>query len=490
MCPSPSVIPHVRVWHQHANYFAPQAPIAWQIKTVAEVAPVKDIVLAALVDLTAHTSLECVEFDPETGGANQSPALVITVDPQLEISESTSPEAFTIEIEAAQIQVLTRSNVGVRWAINALIQMFDLSSSTGQPTLACGSGISWPDYPVRGFMLDVGRRFVPSTFLVALIKYLGRHNLNTLIIHVNDNEIAKDTGRAWSQAQHAFRLASDNPKFSGLIPKDGHYTRADWDSLEDTAAAFGVTLVPEIDSPAHSRSFIVEYPNLGLNNGDSDMLDLENPDTHTFMQELFSEFLPWFRGPWVHFGADEYDKNLPHVYRDYFNSMSRFLTEQGKQPWAWGSATSMAGDFPRAADYNRDVTICSWNNEWYGGKDAIEDGFSIINMNDAHLYLVPFADYYQGKQLDGPALWESWEPHIFGDNQDVPKQHPRLLGAISALWNDLVLLDYDEQVMAQMIEPTFALLAQKIWAGKTPDSSFYEFMRQVEKLPDNMRTIV
>lgn len=50
--------------------------------------------------------------------------------------------------------------------------------------------------------------------------------------------------------------------------------------------------------------------------------------------------------------------------------------------------------------YDRDVTICAWNNGWYGLADAHRDGFNFINAFDAELYLVPYADYYHGAGLD------------------------------------------------------------------------------------------
>lgn len=91
--------------------------------------------------------------------------------------------------------------------------------------------------------------------------------------------------------------------------------------------------------------------------------------------------------------------------------------------------------------------------------------------------------YYHGEHLDGRKLWHEWEPHLFGGDQDVPAKDPQLLGAISALWNDKVLLDYDERAMARMLAPTFTLLAQKMWSGSVPGVSYEAFMDRVAQLP-------
>ncbi len=412
-------------------------------------------------------------------GATEPGDIVLRVDETLDVGEGAAArnEAYRLEI-GTSVVITGRSTTAVRWGVASLLQMI---GPTG--TLMRGMVEDWPNYPVRGFLLDVGRRYFPPAFLRDLVRFMGWFKLNTFVVHLNDNEIAKDTGRPWDQAQHAFRLATDNPRLAGLAASDGAYARADWDALEDLAAGHGVTLVPEIDAPAHSRSFITFDPALGHNDGDSDLLDLSHPRTLEFLREVFAEFLPWFRGPFVHFGADEYPPELAVDHRTYFNSIAAFLHEHGKQTIAWGSQAKLAGELKRAAGYDRDVVICSWNNEWYGPRQAVADGFDIINTNDELLYLVPFADYYHGEHLDGPDLWKYWEPHVFPDGQSLDPGHPQLLGAISALWNDLVLRDYEEHTVFGMIEPTFGLLAQKMWGGAIEGLDHDGFMTRVADLP-------
>ncbi|MEU1943133.1 family 20 glycosylhydrolase [Streptomyces sp. NPDC020125] len=137
------------------------------------------------------------------------------------------------------------------------------------------------------------------------------------------------------------------------LAEHGAYDRRDWDSFEDTAAVNGVTIIPEIDAPAHSLAFTRFRPSLGLDNGDSDHLDLSKPETTVFMKSVFDQFVPWFRSPDVHFGADEYTVDKPR-YKIYFNEMAAHVRALGKHPRAWGSLSVMAAD---ADGYDRDVTL-------------------------------------------------------------------------------------------------------------------------------------
>ncbi|WP_327089117.1 family 20 glycosylhydrolase [Nonomuraea sp. NBC_01738] len=322
--------------------------------------------------------------------------------------------------------------------------------------LPVGVATDWPNYEVRGFMLDVGRRFFTPGFIRDLLRRMGELKLNELQLHLNDNGFKKDDG-GWDGVQAGFRLASD--RFPGLAATDGVYTRADWDSFEDTAAANGVTLIPEIDGPAHSLCFTRYQPELGLNGGDH--LDLAKPETTAFMKEVFDEFVPWFRGPAVHFGADEYFED-PALFRDYFNAMAAHVRGHGKQARAWGSFTRMTGD---ARGYDRDVTINTWANSWYDPIEAIKDGYPFVNTNDELLYIVPKADYYHPDGLDAEYLAAEWQPHVFPDGKSVEPHHPLLRGAMSAVWNDKTEIDYTEEDVARLVRPTFAILAGKMWNG-------------------------
>lgn len=327
-------------------------------------------------------------------------------------------------------------------------------------------------------MLDVGRRFFTPDFIRTYITLMGWFKLNELQLHLNDNEIKAPDGD-WSKAQAAFRLRSGNPALAGLAAEDGSYSREEWDSFEDLAAAHGVTIIPEIDAPGHARAFVALRPELGLDGGNSDHLDLSKPESTAFVKEVFTEFVPWFRGPDVHVGTDEYTAD-PQLYRVFFNEMAAHVRSLGKQPRAWGSATRMTGD---AEGYDRDVIINSWNNGWYGPTEAVRDGYRFINTNDDLLYIVPFADYYHGEGLDGRWLYDHWEPHVFADGQTVePPYRGQLLGAMSAVWNDLVHASYTEADVHRMVEPTFGLLAQKMWTGATPGVTYDDFMESAKAI--------
>ncbi|KRV46550.1 hypothetical protein AQ490_11735 [Wenjunlia vitaminophila] len=403
--------------------------------------------------------------------------IVLSVDPSL--TDETggarfAEEGYVFTVTDRNVTISAPTAQGVYYGTRSLLQILLLDD--GRDSVPVGTAVDWPNYEVRGFMLDVGRRFFTPEYIRDYLKVMGWFKLNELQLHLNDNGFRE--GRPWSEVQAGFRLKTDNPELAGLASQDGAYDRADWDSFEDTAAANGVTIIPEIDAPAHSLAFIRFRPSLGLNNGDSDHLDLSKPETTEFMKSVFDEFVPWFRSSDVHFGADEYRVDKPR-YKDYFNEMAAHIRGLGKQPRAWGSLSVMAAN---TEGYDRDVVMNSWNNGWHGPQALKRDGYSFINTNDALLYIVPFAPYYHGRGLDGKYLYEQWEPHVFPGGQSVTPGDPQLLGAMSAVWNDLTLKDYSELDVHGLVEPTFGVLAQKMWSGGKAGVSYGSFLDTVRKL--------
>ncbi|MBL1119695.1 discoidin domain-containing protein [Streptomyces sp. 110] len=403
--------------------------------------------------------------------------IVLSVDPTLAETKGGArfkEEGYTFRVTDRNVWITARTAKGVYYGTRTLLQILLLDD--GRNSVPVGTAVDWPNYKVRGFMLDVGRRFFTADFIRDYLRLMGWFKLNELQLHLNDNGFKGD--RPWSKVQAGFRLKTDNPELAGLASKDGAYDRRDWASFEHTAAASGVTIIPEIDSPAHSLAFIRFRPSLGLNNGESDHLDLSKPETTAFMKSVFKEFVPWFRSPDVHFGADEYRVDKPR-YKAYFNEMAAHVRALGKHPRAWGSLSIMA---PSADGYDRDITLNSWNNTWYGPQAIKRDGYSFINTNDALLYIVPFANYYHGHGLDGKYLYDHWEPHVFPGGQSVAPGDPQLLGAMSAVWNDLTEATYSELDVHGLVEPTFGALAQKMWSGTKSGVPYSTFLTTVRRL--------
>ena len=130
-----------------------------------------------------------------------------------EWTQTLGDEGYELNLEAESpgvISISARTKRGVRWGCVALGQL--LEKSEGQ--LPTGVLRDYPAWSVRGFGIDVGRRPVSLELLYRIAEELSKHQMNTLQIHLNDNQIISQsdydgTKEGARQLYAGFRLESD-----------------------------------------------------------------------------------------------------------------------------------------------------------------------------------------------------------------------------------------------------------------------------------------
>ena len=88
-----------------------------------------------------------------------------------------------------------------------------------------GVARDWPQYPSRGFMLDVGRKFFTMDFLRQYVKILSFYKLNEFQIHLNDNGFVQFFDNDWNKT---YAAPPEVNCFQELTAKDGSYTKKEF----------------------------------------------------------------------------------------------------------------------------------------------------------------------------------------------------------------------------------------------------------------------
>lgn len=253
--------------------------------------------------------------------------------------------------------------------------------------------LDYPQYEVRGFVLDVGRKFFSLDFLRNYVKFMSYYKMNDFHIHLNDNGFKQFFGDNWDSTYSAFRLQNDT--YPGLTAKDGSYSKKEFIELQKMAQRYGVNIIPEIDVPAHSLAFSKAVPGIGSKQYGMDHLDLDNPLTYKVIDNVFREYLqgpkPVFIGKEVHIGTDEYAKKDAEKFRKFTDHYIRFVESFGKKVRMWGSLTHAQGTTPVKV---KGVTMNLWYNGYAEPKDMFALGYKGISTPDGWLYIVPAAGYY------------------------------------------------------------------------------------------------
>lgn len=367
---------------------------------------------------------------------------------------------------------------GVFWGTRTLLQI--LYNEQGQ--LPRGIARDYPQYPSRGFMIDVGRKFFTIDFLRQYVKILSFYKINEFQIHLNDNGFVQFFDNDWNKTYAAFRLQSD--RFPGVTAKDGSYTKQEFIDLQLLGQAYGVNVIPEIDVPAHSLAFTHYKPEIGSDKYGMDHLDLYKEETYEFVDALFDEYLsgenPVFIGPDVHIGTDEYNVKEAERFRYFTDRYLKYVEKYGKNVRMWGALRWLKGNTPVKSE---NVTINAWSYEWIDPAASLEEGFKIINTCDAYLYMVPAAGYYRDF-LDTKWLYEEWRVGKVNHKEELPEFTPGLLGGMFAVWNDHCGNGISEQDVHFRVFPATQVLAEKMWRGKNEAVNYDTFHALCQRMPE------
>lgn len=451
--PKPFVIPELKEWKGTSGTFVPTK--GGRIVYSAHQPELKETAMLFAEDLRLMFKMEWAVCTDKA----QSGDIELVISSQ---RPKYSSEEYKITL-GKKVQIVAPQVVGVYWGTRSLLQMMEQGEKHVMP---CGTITDWPDYAVRGFMLDCGRKFFPIHFLRDYVKLMSYYKMNTFQIHLNDNAFPVFYNYNWEKTYSAFRLESD--MFPELTAQDGWYSKQEFIDLQKLAELNFVEIIPEIDVPAHSLAFSHYRPEIGSKKYGMDHLDLFNPVTYQFLDSLLSEYLggdnPVFRGKRVHIGTDEYSNKDPKVvekFRYFTDYYIKFVEKFGKQACVWGALTHAKGKTPVKSD---NVVMSVWYNGYSDPIEMIKQGYQIISVPDRYLYISPMSGNYYD-YLNTEFLYKLWTPANIGTVY-VGEKHPSLLGGMFAVWNPHIVNGISTKDVHDRVFPAMQTLAVKMWTGK------------------------
>jgi hexosaminidase len=361
-----------------------------------------------------------------------------------------------------------------------------------------------PRFPYRGMHLDVARHFMPKEFVKKYIDLLALHKMNRFHWHLTDDqgwrlEIRKypklTAIGAWRDSTIIGHQTSDtvNAVFD-RTRHGGFYTQDDVREIVAYAADRFVTIVPEIEMPGHSQAAVASYPFLG-NVGDTirpwTMWGVTsyilNPSDTTirFMQDVLTEVMELFPGPFIHVGGDEAPKtqwrNSPRAQylidslhlRDPADTPRSFKSEDRLQSWFTTRMDSfLAAHHRRLVGWDEildgglapNAVVMSWRG-LEGGINAARAGHDVIMTPGSYTYF----DHYQASPdseplaiggflpLDSVYLYEPVPTGL------EPEYAKHILGAQAQMWTEYIEGPKQVEYMAY---PRAAALAEVLWTPR------------------------
>ncbi|HCY41625.1 MAG TPA: beta-N-acetylhexosaminidase [Prolixibacteraceae bacterium] len=461
------------------------------------------------------------KLDILVGGNEGSNQIYFKTEPML------NAEAYTLEVQKNRIVIKAAQPAGFFYAVQTLRQLLpaEIESTPNAKTMEwLVPVVSISDSPAfrwRGFMLDVSRHFFTKEEVMRMIDNLAIHKINTLHLHLVDDqgwriEIKKypkltEIG-AW-RVNHEDKHWNSRPKQQEgeAATYGGFYTQNDIREMVAYAQSRFVTIIPEIEMPAHVTAALAAYPQYSCTGGPfsvlpggiwpiTDIYCAGKDSTFLFLEDILTEVAELFPTKYIHIGGDEATKTewekCPdckkrikaeklkdvHELQSYFiKRIEKFLSSKGKVLLGWDEI--LEGGLPAEA------TVMSWRS-FEGGIEAANQGHDVVMTPTSDCYI----DYYQGPADQEPPAFGGYLPlsKVYAFNP-VPEELPakaakHILGGQANLWTEFVPnLKHAEY----MTFPRIGAMAEALWSPKEVRSweSFSQriqlFMKRYEQMGIN-----
>ena len=289
-------------------------------------------------------------------------------EPEARLGAAAPPrsEGYRIVVLPDRIEVRARDAAGLFRARQTLTQM-DRLARTGQ-AIPCLEIEDWPDFPVRGVMLDISRDKVPRMeTLLGLTDRLAEWKINHLQLYMEHTFAYPRHPEVWAQAspmtgEEIERLDGwCRERLIELVPNQnsfGHMER--WLRHPRYRDLAEVTLLPEEESGAPAPAWRSLCPT------DPRALDL--------IAGLYDDLLPHFSSRQLNVGLDETldvgtgrsrdavrTHGVGRVYLDFLLAVHRLVSERGRRMQFWGDIVLSHPDLIR--ELPRDVIALDWGYE-------------------------------------------------------------------------------------------------------------------------------
>ncbi len=426
-------------------------------------------------------------------------------------------EGYSINITKNAISVVANESAGLFYAVQSLRQLFPVNKDA-EVAIACAVIKDKPKFGWRGTMLDVSRHFFSKQDIFKFIDNLALHKINTFHWHLVDDvgwriEIKKypkltEIG-AWRVDRGDVHWDLRKPQKPGeKASYGGFYSQEDVKEIVKYAEKRFITIVPEIELPAHTTSSLAAYPEYSCAGGPYTVLPggsnpynviycAGNDKTFEFLENIFDEVIELFSSKYIHIGGDEANKTEwkkcpkcqtrikteklkdEHELQSYFiKRIEKIINSKGRRMIGWDEILE-GGLAPEA-------TVMSWRG-FNGGIEAAKSGHDVIMTPTSHCYF----DYYQGNPDNEPPAIGGFLPlkKVYEFNP-IPKELTNeeakyVLGGQCNLWTEFMP---DLNQVEYMLNPRLAALSESVWssAKKKDYSNFSKKLKTLLKLYETL----
>lgn len=322
-----NIIPSATAAHSHPGSFRLSAltPIRMSDPALERVAGIFQTRLSAWVDHRAAPDLPSRPGSIRLALEGAITELDGTAPPRGTRADvdGTQDEAYVLTVDPGGATVRSPSAEGVHRGLTTLLQLAATSEVAGD--IPCGTVIDSPRFAWRGLSVDVARVILSVDELEKIIDLADMYKLNTLHLHLTDDAGWRIPITSWPE------LTTGGPS----------YTESDYEHVIAYAAERFITVVPEIDMPAHCTAATTAYPALGnpaSGRFSAATLDPQSDMTWRFVADVIRDLTAMTPGRFIHLGGDEAFGLTPAEHAAFVGRAAQLIRTAGKEVIGWQEA--------------------------------------------------------------------------------------------------------------------------------------------------------
>ena len=401
-------------------------------------------------------------------------------------------EGYRIDIHKDGVELQAASYQGLFYAIQTFKQLLPFKDQSSQYLIAAGKIEDSPSYAYRGMMLDVARHFFGVEEVKHLIDEISLYKINHLHLHLSDDQGWRIEIKSWPLLT---TIGAANQVGGG---KGGFYTQEDYKEIVLYAQSRYITIVPEIDMPGHTNAVLnaygifnpgIEVPEktalavdrkaLGLEEDPKatpyhtgievgfSTLDVNNPLTYQFVEDVIREIAALTPGPYFHIGGDESHVTAMKDYIPFIEKAQALVSKYGKKTLGWDEIAHAKLQPGSVVQYWAKASNAAL---------AIQQGAKVLISPAAKAYLDMQYDSTTHIGLHWAAYVEldeayNWDPTTLDER--IKKEN--ILGIEAPLWTETVVTRAD---MEFLTFPRLAAIAEIAWTDPK-NRSWEDFSRRI-----------
>lgn len=346
---------------------------------------------------------------PETGGKK-----ICRV--KFEPLTGEKEDAYHLSVSSQGVVIRAKGYAGCFNALQTLRQLIRVEK-TGVYSLPSVEIKDVPAFGVRGVMLDVGRNYMPVSFIKEVVRKLSYYKINLLHLHLTD-----DPG--WRLEIKSHPELTDSTVFWKTRQPGQYYTQQEIKDLCEYCASINVRVMPEIDMPGHSEAFVKATG-----------VDMQTDRGMEILKEVLDEAVLLFKDDWFHIGSDEV-----HIKKkDFMPEMIRHIRHKGKEVVVW---------YPGFAPDTCALRTC-WGENEVG-----------VPLDKSARYIDCNGFYLDWMDAQGGVLQT-----FFQQPCGVKEGNEKALGSIFCVWTDGALSSAERVLEQYPFYPCALTFAERIWRG-------------------------